>query len=75
MYNNIAGYVKSQYYVLDGNTRSLTVTGMRHFTWYTVNVWACRERQPNETDSAYEETWCSDRSYNTFRTMEKRKYL
>ncbi|XP_049874642.1 insulin-like peptide receptor isoform X2 [Pectinophora gossypiella] len=64
------GYVKAQYYELDGNTRFLTVRNMRHFTWYTVNVWACREQQDNETAEAYAETWCSERSYNTFRTME-----
>lgn len=39
---------------------------MRHFTWYTVNVYACRAKQGNESD----EDVCSERGYNTFRTQE-----
>ncbi|XP_026320144.1 insulin receptor-like isoform X2 [Hyposmocoma kahamanoa] len=64
------GYVKSLYYVLDKNTESLKVDHMRHFTWYTVNVWACRAKQANESDADYADAWCSDRAYNTFRTQE-----
>ncbi|XP_068626888.1 insulin receptor-like isoform X2 [Battus philenor] len=64
------GYVKSVYYELDGNTRSLLVENMHHFTWYTVNLWACREKQPYESQENYNETWCSGRAYNTFRTLE-----
>ncbi|CAG4978004.1 unnamed protein product [Parnassius apollo] len=64
------GYVKSLYYELDGNTRSLLVENMRHFTWYTVNLWACREKQDYEPIDNYKETWCSGRTFNTFRTLE-----
>lgn len=72
-YSNITddeGYVKSLYYELDGSTRTLTVKNMRHFTWYTVNIWACRNKDLNETDPVYAENWCSVRAYNTFRTLE-----
>ncbi|KAI5644933.1 protein tyrosine kinase domain-containing protein [Phthorimaea operculella] len=71
IYDNGTGYVKSQYLNLGGNVLSATVKNLRHFTWYTVNVWACRERQGNETDAAYAELWCSDRAYKNFRTLEK----
>ncbi|KAG6450517.1 hypothetical protein O3G_MSEX006612 [Manduca sexta] len=64
------GYVKSLYYELDGKTESLTVDSMRHFTWYTVNIWACRARADNETKEQYDDTWCSERAYYTFRTSE-----
>ncbi|XP_061385952.1 insulin-like receptor isoform X3 [Danaus plexippus] len=64
-------YVKSLYYDLEGSARSLTVENLRHFTWYTVNVWACRERDANETYEAYERSWCSERAHYTFRTLER----
>ncbi|XP_026758782.1 insulin-like receptor isoform X2 [Galleria mellonella] len=64
------GYVKSLFYELDSNTSTLTVNGLRHCTWYTVNVWACRMKDDNENKETYEKTWCSDRAYNTFRTLE-----
>lgn len=67
----LLGYVKSLYFDLDGNTTALTVTHMRHFTWYTVNIWACRAQHVNESAEAYEPIWCSDRTYNTFRTPER----
>ncbi|XP_063823056.1 insulin-like receptor isoform X2 [Ostrinia nubilalis] len=63
-------YVQSLYYELSNNTKSLTVTDMRHFTWYTVNVWACRHKYENESDEEYADTWCSKRAFNTFRTLE-----
>ncbi|KAJ2948131.1 hypothetical protein O0L34_g9931 [Tuta absoluta] len=71
VYDNSTGYVKSQYLNLGGTTLSATIKNLRHFTWYTVNIWACREQQGNETDTAYAETWCSDRAYKNFRTLEK----
>lgn len=43
---------------------------MRHFTWYTVNVWACRSKYENENDEEYSDIWCSKRAFNTFRTLE-----
>ncbi|KAL0901343.1 hypothetical protein ABMA27_006622 [Loxostege sticticalis] len=64
------GYVQSLYYELSNNTTSLTVTDMRHFTWYTVNVWACRSKYENENDEEYSDIWCSKRAFNTFRTLE-----
>ncbi|KAL4719210.1 hypothetical protein ACJJTC_019400, partial [Scirpophaga incertulas] len=64
------GYVKSLYYELSSNTTSLTVRDMLHFTWYTVNVWACRRHDENESDDAYAVQWCSKRAFNTFRTLE-----
>ncbi|CAH2236371.1 jg10751 [Pararge aegeria aegeria] len=72
-YTNVTDgkYVKSLYYDLEGGARSLTVENMRHFTWYTVNVWACREKHENETQGDYEMSFCSPRAHYTFRTMEK----
>ncbi|CAG9796449.1 unnamed protein product [Diatraea saccharalis] len=64
------GYVQSLYYQLSSNTTSLSVHDMRHFTWYTVNVWACRHSEENEQESAYADLWCSKRAYNIFRTQE-----
>ncbi|XP_013197113.2 insulin receptor [Amyelois transitella] len=64
------GYVKSLFYELNTKTMSLKVDQMRHCTWYTVNVWACRQKDPNEEQLYYKETWCSDRAYYTFRTLE-----
>ncbi|KAJ0182393.1 hypothetical protein K1T71_001762 [Dendrolimus kikuchii] len=64
------GYVQSLYYELSGSTQSLTVTNMRHFTWYTVSIWACRNKHENETQEAYDESWCSERASYTFRTLE-----
>ncbi|CAH2050646.1 unnamed protein product, partial [Iphiclides podalirius] len=64
------GYVRSVYYELDGATRTLLVENMRHFTWYTVNLWACREKQDYEPPDNYKKTWCSGRAFNTFRTLE-----
>ncbi|CAH2989241.1 unnamed protein product [Chilo suppressalis] len=64
------GYVQSLYYELPSNNTSLTVRDMRHFTWYTVNVWACRKREQNEKDQAYSDQWCSKRAFNIFRTLE-----
>ncbi|XP_072941369.1 insulin-like receptor isoform X2 [Epargyreus clarus] len=66
-----AEYVKSLYYNLDGSATSLTVDNMRHFTWYTVNIWSCRAQQDNEDVGDYQAHWCSDRAYYTFRTLEK----
>ncbi|XP_045769194.1 insulin receptor-like isoform X2 [Maniola jurtina] len=63
-------YVKSLYYDLDGSVRSLRVENMRHFTWYTVNIWACREKHENESQSDYELLFCSTRAHYTFRTLE-----
>ncbi|CAB3240968.1 unnamed protein product [Arctia plantaginis] len=65
------GYVRSVYFDLSGNTTTLTVNNMRHFTWYTVNIWACRAQHVNESTDAYDLTWCSDRTYNTFRTSQR----
>ncbi|XP_075974749.1 insulin-like receptor [Anticarsia gemmatalis] len=65
------GYVKSLYFELSGNVLNLTVQNMRHFTWYTVNIWACRAQHANETQADYDQTWCSERSFNTFRTLER----
>ncbi|XP_046978161.1 insulin receptor-like [Vanessa cardui] len=64
-------YVKTLYYDLEGSARSLTVDNLRHFTWYTVNVWACRERHENETSQIDEREWCSQRAHYTFRTLER----
>ncbi|KAJ8735724.1 hypothetical protein PYW07_007344 [Mythimna separata] len=65
------GYVESLYFELSGDTKSLTVTNMRHFTWYTVNVYACRAKHEKEQPEVYEATWCSKHSaYNSFRTLE-----
>ncbi|XP_053611419.1 insulin receptor-like isoform X2 [Plodia interpunctella] len=58
------GYVKSLFYELNTRTLSLKVSHLRHCTWYTVNVWACRQKDNNDTD------WCSERAYFTFRTLE-----
>lgn len=69
-----AEYVKSLYYELEGSARSLTVDSLRHFTWYTVNVWACRERHENESAEAYDRERCSQRAHYTFRTLERREY-
>ncbi|XP_049691896.1 insulin-like receptor isoform X1 [Helicoverpa armigera] len=65
------GYVKSFYFELGGKVNSLKVTNMRHFSWYTVNIWACRAKHENETEQAYVKTWCSKRAFNTFRTTER----
>ncbi|XP_026738926.1 insulin-like receptor isoform X2 [Trichoplusia ni] len=65
------GYVKSLYYKLGGEARTLTATKMRHFTWYTVSIWACRAKHINETDKDYNDSMCSDRAFYTFRTMER----
>nr|ATU31392.1 insulin receptor [Maruca vitrata] len=64
------GYVQSLYYELPSNTTSLTVTDMRHFTWYTVNVWACRNKYDSEKDDEFATYWCSKRAFYTFRTNE-----
>ncbi|XP_013134628.1 PREDICTED: insulin-like receptor [Papilio polytes] len=63
------GYVKSLYFELDGSARSLVVEEMRHYTWYTVNLWACRQKQGYEPEDNYDKTWCSGRTFNTFRTL------
>ncbi|XP_022822155.1 insulin-like receptor isoform X1 [Spodoptera litura] len=65
------GYVKSLYFELGGKVQTLKVTNMRHFTWYTVSIWACRSRHENESVADYNDKWCSNRSYNTFRTPER----
>ncbi|CAK1540177.1 unnamed protein product [Leptosia nina] len=65
------GYVKSMYFELGGKAKSLTVENLRHFTWYTVNIWACRKKHPNETLDDYNESWCSVRAYYNFRTLEQ----
>ncbi|XP_052740241.1 insulin receptor isoform X1 [Bicyclus anynana] len=72
-YTNVTDgkYVKSRFFDLEGTTRSLTVDNLRHFTWYTVNVWACREKHENETQTDYVMTYCSTRAHYTFRTLEK----
>ncbi|XP_038207553.1 insulin-like growth factor 1 receptor isoform X1 [Zerene cesonia] len=57
-------YVKSLYYELSGDTHSLTVDNLRHFTWYTVNIWACRKKEENESCS-------TERAYYNFRTLER----
>ncbi|CAH2102301.1 unnamed protein product [Euphydryas editha] len=64
-------YVKSLFYDLEGSARSLTVDSLRHFTWYTVNVWACRERHENESADTFQLERCSKRAHYTFRTLEK----
>lgn len=64
------GYVQSLYYDLSGKARYLTVQNMRHFTWYTVSIWACRNKHENESKQSYEKTWCSEREFYTFRTLE-----
>lgn len=65
------GFAKTLYFQLGGSARTLTVTNMHHFTWYTVNIWACREQHVNESFAEYESTWCSERAYNIFRTAER----
>ncbi|KAI8438726.1 hypothetical protein MSG28_011139, partial [Choristoneura fumiferana] len=64
------GFISSLYYKLSGDARSLTVNNMRHFTWYTVSVWACRAQHANESDRDYADDWCSERAFYTFRTLE-----
>ncbi|CAH0727470.1 unnamed protein product, partial [Brenthis ino] len=64
-------YVKTLYYDLEGSARSLTVDSLRHFTWYTVNVWACRMQHENESAVIYEREWCSQRAHYTFRTLQR----
>ncbi|XP_050666756.1 insulin-like receptor [Leptidea sinapis] len=65
------GFAKSLYFELSGSARSLRVGSLRHFTWYTVNIWACRAKHENETMDAYAETWCSVKASYNFRTLEK----
>lgn len=65
--------MRSLYYELDGKTLSVDVTNMRHFTWYTVSVWACRAQAENETREKYDDLWCSERQFYTFLTLEMRK--
>ncbi|VVD05182.1 unnamed protein product [Leptidea sinapis] len=65
------GFAKSLYFELSGSARSLSVGSLRHFTWYTVNIWACRAKHENETMDAYAETWCSVKASYNFRTLEK----
>ncbi|XP_045527669.1 insulin-like receptor isoform X1 [Pieris brassicae] len=65
------GYVKSLYYEVGGNQRSIFVENLRHFTWYTVNIWACRKKHDNETVDDYNESWCSERAFYNFRTLEQ----
>ncbi|XP_073957098.1 LOW QUALITY PROTEIN: insulin-like receptor [Choristoneura fumiferana] len=67
---NDTGFISSLYYKLSGDARSLTVNNMRHFTWYTVSVWACRAQHANESDRDYADDWCSERAFYTFRTLE-----
>ncbi|XP_041975458.1 insulin-like receptor isoform X2 [Aricia agestis] len=64
-------YVRSLYYDLPGSSRSLRAEQLRHFTWYSVYVWACREQHANETDEDYNKNWCSERAQYTFRTLER----
>ncbi|CAG9135656.1 unnamed protein product [Plutella xylostella] len=72
--NNVTderGFVRTVYFELSGTSLSLTIPKLRHFTWYTVSVWACREKVDNETRKAYDTLWCSERAHDTFRTSDE----
>ncbi|XP_063395481.1 insulin receptor-like [Cydia fagiglandana] len=67
---DLEGFLRTQHYSLPGSTRELTIENLRHFSWYTVSLWACRAQHPNETMAEFKKTRCSDRAFYTFRTTE-----
>lgn len=63
-------FIKSLYVEVNANRTSFKLEHLRHYTWYTVSIYACREKHPNETQDMFENTQCSEKSTRVFRTWE-----
>ncbi|GBP37476.1 Insulin-like receptor [Eumeta japonica] len=74
VYNNItdeAGFVDVYYAEVNANTTTIKLENLRHYSWYTVTLRACRAKHPKESQFEFDTFRCSEKASKTIMTWER----